>query len=147
MPFIGGQPYSSFRAVNNKDGKMRLASGAYGGVLQPKTLTADRTWEIRDKDGTIALRGAGGDMLWGTMSVTLPAVGAGDVNTTIITIANILGSDVIFAQFASSSSLVLTGITVAIDTTSTVTLNLANPFVSASVSQVVVLKYLVLSSY
>ena len=57
--FRGGQPYTDFRAINMKDGRMRL-EGRPGGVkfeVQPTTITADRTISVCDCDGTMLVKG------------------------------------------------------------------------------------------
>lgn len=79
--FRGGQPYTDFRAINMKDGRIRV-EGRPGGVkfeVQPTTITANRTISICDCDGTMFVKGY--HMIFGTVlvSATLSLVPAGSL--------------------------------------------------------------------
>ena len=95
-----GQPYTSFRAVNVKDGSILVESGDYKGVLRttPGKLTANRTYTLPDDSGYVFV-GA-----HGSAAVSYSGIAAGSIKQTIITDANIKATDFVIACFAQDLS-------------------------------------------
>jgi len=95
-----GQPYTSFRAINLKDGSLLVESGAYKGVLRatPGGLTANRTYTLPDDSGYV-LVGA-----YGSAAVSYSSIAAGSLKSTIITDSNVKQTDLVVACFAQSIS-------------------------------------------
>jgi hypothetical protein len=78
--FRGGQPYTTFRSVNVKDGIVRFEGKPFGAKLAvaSNTITANRKVDICDADGTMFIKGY--HLLFGSalVSGTLSLVPVGD---------------------------------------------------------------------
>ena len=96
--YISGVPYTGFNAVNVRKGKVRLedTGSAYGGIVVPTTLTADRTYTLPDSTGTIALTNSVTGATTGTISISSKdsiacnAVGSSLYALTGIGVTNVL---------------------------------------------------------
>lgn len=75
--FRGGQPYTDFRNINCKDGRLRLEGKPFGTVIRvnPTTLSADRTVYLANASGSMFIKGY--HVIFGSMQVT------GNANTTM----------------------------------------------------------------
>lgn len=67
--WIRGTPYTRFRAISLRDGKVDFVSGAYDGTIAVETLTANRYWEFPDATGEILLTSST-DISTGSILVT-----------------------------------------------------------------------------
>jgi len=95
-----GQPYTSFRAVNVKDGSILVESGNYKGVLRatPGKLTANRTYTLPDDSGYVFV-GA-----HGSAAVSYSGIAAGSLKQTTIVDSNVKATDFVIACFAQNLS-------------------------------------------
>lgn len=99
--WFNDQPYTSFRNVNAKKGRVRLTDGdgsGYSAVLEALSLSADRTISIRNVSGSLMVG------LAGTLSVNLEDVAAGEYYATVVTITGLTSNDAISWCMADSIS-------------------------------------------
>jgi hypothetical protein len=105
--FRGGQPYTTFRSINAKDGLIRFEGKPFGARLAvaSNTITANRKVDICDADGTMFVKGY--HLLFGSalVSGTLSLVPVGDFMTCHVNgITGVKTSSVVFAGVISTAT-------------------------------------------
>lgn len=119
----GGVPYTRFRAVRVKDGKVQFVSGSYAGTQATETLTADRTWTFPDNTGQVLTTSStdisGGslvittndstyttshDFLFGTTEFYVPRVLKHAFTSTGVTITGATVGDLVFVALDGTIS-------------------------------------------
>jgi hypothetical protein len=110
--FRGGQPYTDFRAINAKDGRIRL-EGRPGGIkleVQPTTISADRTIFICDCNGTMLVKGY--HMIFGTALATgtMSLVPVGDFYKVTMAVTGVRTTSHVIAGI--NSTVTATGIAI-----------------------------------
>jgi len=137
MPWYQNQPYTSFRGVNNKDGKTRLQSGAYGLTSSVTTLSANRTLQLPDAD--VQFKNVGGSVLvggYGTASLPHWSIAALSVQNTIIVDGGIKPNDGIISQLTNSDGSACT-VVASVPSNGSYTLYISNPDGTGTVGQAI----------
>jgi len=111
--FRGGQPYSEFRAVNNKDGRFRITGNPWGVKFEVPSaaLNANRKVDICDASGSMVVKGY--HIFFGSVQVTgtMSHVPVGDYMTCNATVSGVKTSSVVFANVFTTAT--ATGLSVA----------------------------------
>lgn len=107
--FRGGQPYTNFRNVNCKDGRLRLEGKPFGAVIKvnPTTLSADRTVYLSDASGSLFVKGFhirfGSMQVTGNANTTMSLVPVGGFMTAKIPFTGVKTSSMVFAGSYSTA--------------------------------------------
>ena len=94
--WLRGQPYTTFKAIRVKEtiGIFAVDSGGYSSVMSMDAIGADRTMQIADASGSIAVVGSG------TFVLNMPAIKVGGQTETIATISGLAVGDPVFVTIS-----------------------------------------------
>jgi hypothetical protein len=106
--FRGGQPYSEFRSVNSKDGRIRFEADPFGVtlVVDDATLTANRKVYVCDASGSAVVKGYhiifGSTTISGT-GTTLSLVPVGDFMKVSVALTGARTTSIVLANVYSTA--------------------------------------------
>lgn len=106
--FRGGQPYTEFKAVNARDGRIRFEGKPFGVTLQsgPISLSADRKVYLRDGNGSMFVKGY--HIQFGTFNAqsggeTLSLVPTGAFKTVSYALTGIHTTSIVFCNIVQTA--------------------------------------------
>lgn len=107
--FRGGQPYTDFRAINAKDGRIRLAGKPFGVTLKvnPTTISAERKVYLCNANGSMFVKGFhvifGSMQVTGNANTTMSLVPVGAFMTASVPLSGIKTTSIVFASTYSTA--------------------------------------------
>jgi len=106
--FRGGQPYSEFRAVNCKDGRLRFEGKPFGVTftVDPTRIKGNRKYDLCDATGSIFVKGYHATFGSTTVTSTMSLVPVGGVYKGLATVTGVLTTSIVLVNVSNQSTAV-----------------------------------------